>query len=177
MGYTLPTREILAGKASLQRIPWNGGDTDFGLKRLDEAIGPVKWDVIHFNFGLHDLRRKDGENQVPIDRYEKNLREIVKRLKATGAKLVWASTTPVPQGTEGRVPEDVPKYSDAAKRVMEQSGIPTNDLYAFALPRLKELQQPNNVHFKEEGSRALAEQVAASILAALGQTTPQPPQK
>jgi acyl-CoA thioesterase-1 len=101
----------------------------------------------------------------------------VKRLKATGAKLVWASTTPVPEGAEGRVPEDVPKYNEAAKRVMEENGIPNNDLYVFALPRLKELQQPNNVHFKEEGSRALAEQVAASILAALGQTTPQPPQK
>ena len=29
------------------------------------------------------------------EQYEKNLRELVKRLKATGAKLVWASTTPI----------------------------------------------------------------------------------
>ena len=177
MGYTLPTREALAGQVNLQRIPWNGGDTNLGLKKLDEAIGQVKWDLVHFNFGLHDLRRRNGEHQVPLEEYEKNLREIVKRLKLTGAKLVWASTTPVPEGAEGRVPGDVAKYNDAATRVIEENGIAINDLYAFALPRLKELQQPNNVHFKEEGSRALAEQVAASVLAALGQMVPQPPQK
>ena len=35
---------------------------------------------------------------MPLDEYEKNLRELVKQLKATEAKLIWASTTPVPEG-------------------------------------------------------------------------------
>jgi hypothetical protein len=32
---------------------------------------------------------------IPIDRYEKNLREIVAKLKKTGATLIWARITPV----------------------------------------------------------------------------------
>jgi lysophospholipase L1-like esterase len=173
MDYTQATRELLEGKVNLQRIPWNGGDTNLGLERLNEAIGPVKWDVIHFNFGLHDLRYSEGEYQVPIERYETNLRELVKRLKATGARLVWASTTPVPEGAGGRLPEDAAKYNAVAKKVMEENGVLIDDLYAFALPRLKELQRPADVHFHEDGSRALAKRVAVSILVALGESVPQ----
>ena len=56
IGYTIPTRELLAGKANLHRIPANGGPTINGLKSLDAWLGNAKWDVIHFNWGLHDLR-------------------------------------------------------------------------------------------------------------------------
>ena len=56
-----------------------------------------KWDVIHFNFGIHDLKfMPDGKRQVEPDDYEKNLRTLVAKLKATGAKLIWATTTPIP---------------------------------------------------------------------------------
>ncbi len=50
---------------------------------------------------------------------------------------------------------------------MKKHRVRINDLYAFALPRLDSIQQPHNVHFTEEGSRLLAEQVAASILKAI----------
>ena len=56
---------------------------------------------------------------------------------------------------------------DIARRVMQKHGIAIDDLYAFALPKLAELQLPANVHFKPEGSKQLADQVAASILKAL----------
>lgn len=41
------------------------------------------------------------------------------------------------------------------------------DLHAFALPRLKEIQQSKNVHFTPEGSKVLAGEVVRSIEAAL----------
>ena len=50
---------------------------------------------------------------------------------------------------------------------MEAGGIATNDLYAFALPKLEKIQRPANVHFTPEGSKVLAKQVAAAILKAL----------
>lgn len=170
--YTEQTRGLLSGKVNVQRIAWNGGDTTNGLARLNEAVGGVKWDVIHFNFGLHDLRCTNGRYQVPVEEYEKNLREIVRRLKFTGAKLIWASTTPVPEGAAGRIPGDEVKYNAVAKGVMEENGISINDLHAFALPRLKELQKPQDVHFTDPGSMALAKRVAASILTARGESVP-----
>jgi acyl-CoA thioesterase-1 len=171
MGYTIPTRKLLGGKANVHRIPENGGPTTNGLAKLVSWLGDSRWDVIHFNWGLHDLRLgEDGKHQVPVEEYEKNLRELVKRLKATGAGLIWASTTPVPEGTLSppRRSEDVLVYNAAAKRVMDENQIPIDDLYAFALPRLSEIQRPANVHFTSEGSEALATQVAASTERALG---------
>src|SRR5258708_7596291 len=55
--YTLPVREFLKGKVNLCRMPANGGPTIRGLANIDKwlATGGTdkKWDVIHFNFGIH----------------------------------------------------------------------------------------------------------------------------
>ena len=53
-GYTQPTRKALAGKANVHRAPANCGPTASGLKNLDAWLGEGKWDVSHFNFGIHD---------------------------------------------------------------------------------------------------------------------------
>jgi acyl-CoA thioesterase-1 len=169
IGYTPAVRELLRGKANVHRIPVNGGPTINGLAHLAEWLGSGRWDVIHFNWGLHDLRQDQaGARQVPLEQYERNLRELVGRLKQTGARLIWASTTPVPVGdlSPPRVNSDVEAYNAAARRIMEENGVGVNDLYGFALPRLGDLQLPANVHFNEAGSRALAEKVAAAILTA-----------
>ena len=105
--------------------------------------------------------------------YERNLREIVKSLKATGATLIWATTTPVPEKIANvganRRNSDVIAYNSVARTIMEENQVPIDDLYAFALPRIKEIQQPDDVHFTFEGSVVLARAVADSILAALKQ--------
>jgi acyl-CoA thioesterase-1 len=142
------------------------------LAKLSQWLGDGKWDVIHFNWGLHDLRMDNtGKHQVPIAQYEKNLRELVTRLKATKAKLIWASTTPVPEGNVNppRKDSDVTAYNAIAKRIMEENGVAINDLYTFAAPKLKEIQRPVNVHFTEKGSEALAVEVTAQIKKALQQ--------
>ena len=153
IGYTVPTRKLLAGKANVHRIPENGGPTTNGAAKIKKWLGDGKWDVIHFNWGLHDLKLDTGKHQVPIDEYEKNLRDLVQTMKATGAKLIWASTTPVPEGklSPKRSNDDVVAYNAVAKKIMEENGVAINDLYAFALPRLKEIQRPVNVHFSDAG--------------------------
>ncbi len=172
IGYTLPVRNALSGKANVHRIPTNGADTRTGLANLDKWLGDAKWDVIHFNWGLHDLKiNPDGvTHQVPIEEYKSNLRKLVARMQATGAKLIWATTTPVPLAGNLQPPRraaDVPLYNGAARRVMEQAGIAVDDLYGVVLPRESEIQRPANVHFTEAGYDVLAGQVAASIAQAL----------
>lgn len=180
IGYTLPVRELLKGKANVHRIPTNGGPTTNGLANLKSWLGDSKWDVIHFNWGLHDLKYLGADNktltdpkapgshqQVPLADYEKNLTALVEQLKATGAKLIWCSTTPVPEGSQGRVKGDEVKYNEAAARVMKAAGVPTDDLCSHAQARLKDVQLPANVHYTPEGSKYLAEKVAAEIEARL----------
>jgi lysophospholipase L1-like esterase len=168
IGYTVTVRKELAGKANVLRIPENGADTANGVKKIDSWLGESKWDVIHFNWGLHDLKvTPEGSRQVPIDVYEKNLGALVARLKKTSAVLIWATTTPVPEGKQSPVREaaDGPKYNAAARRVMEANGIAVDDLYMAALPRLQQIQLPLNVHFNAAGWEVLGRQAAASILA------------
>lgn len=166
MGYTEPVKEKLAGIADVQRIPVNGGPTIRGLEHIDEWLGDQEWDVIHFNWGLHDLKfMEDGKHQVPIDEYEKNLETLVERMKKTGATLIWCSTTPVPEGElrPPRQPEDAVEYNKVAERIMKKHYIRINDLYSFAYAQLSEIQRPENVHFTEKGSEILAGKVAESI--------------
>ena len=123
--------------------------------------------------GLDDSRdisaMDNGKAQVSLTDYEKNLRELVKQLKATNAKLIWCATTPVPDAklTPPRKDSDVQAYNAVAKKVMEENKVPINDLYAHTLPKLAEVQRPANVHFTTSGSEFLAKRVAKSIEEAL----------
>ena len=176
IGYTLAVRELLKGNANVHRPPANCASTRHGLKSLDTWLGEKRWDVIHFNWGLHDLKfvapgtekladHNDPLNarQVSPEEYEKNLGELVARLKKSGAKLIWRNTTPVPEGAKGRIPGDSQKYNDIAKQIMEANDIPIDDLFAFAKPRLAEIGRKADVHYTPEGSKILAQQVAKAI--------------
>jgi len=181
IGYTLPVRKLLTGKANVHRIPTNARHTGIGLENINEWLGDGNWDVIHFNWGLHDLCYRSADSRTPgrkdkvngrldltFEEYQQNLRKLVRILKATDAELIWAGTTPVPEGEPGRFKGDEIKYNKAAEIIMKENGVMINDLYAHAMPKLSKIQQPNgNVHFTAEGSNYLAKQVAVSILKAL----------
>ena len=177
MGYTLPVRARLAGQANVLRPAVNCGETARGLRSLDEWLGAGKWDVVHFNFGLHDLKYLDekgayvtpdkGRQVATPDQYEQNLRRLVERLKRTGARLVFATTTPVPGGSQGRIEHDELRFNAVAVRVMKELGVELDDLHALAARRQAQIQLPHNVHFTKEGYDQLAEQVAASLRANL----------
>ncbi len=194
IGYTLDVRKQLAGKANVHRPPFNCGPTERGLAGKSQAAierwlatggAEKKWDVIHFNWGLHDIEFIDANgkmtessdpkdppyhHRVTPEEYRKNLETLVARLQKTGAKLIWSSTTPVPQGAKGHRTEDVPVYNGIAGEVMKNAGgILIDDLYRFALPRLTEIQRPQNIHYTSEGYAALAQEVSRTILMALGQ--------
>ena len=182
IGYTVPVRELLKGKANVHRPLTNCGPTTNGLKGINEWLGDGKWDVIHFNWGLHDLKylgpqgqnladpkAADSHQQVPIDEYEANLRKLVARLKKTCAKLIWRSTTPVPVGAKGRIVGDSANYNAVAQKIMAENEIAIDDQYAFALPRLEKIQRKADVHFTPEGSQELAKQAVMAIEKALSE--------
>lgn len=182
IGYTPYVKQFLAGRANVSRPMLdnekaeNCQGTTNGVKHIKRWLGDTEWDVIHFNFGLHDLKHVDpvtGKNsnnpndpqQANLKQYKKNLTEIVEVLKSTEATLIFATTTPYPDVVDGplRKPGMPEKYNNAATKIMNKNGISINNLHAFVVPRMNEIQKPNNVHFTDEGSRALAEKVADRI--------------
>jgi hypothetical protein len=171
----------LKGRAEVVTPKRDPGDTGTAIGQLDEILGKNKWDVIHFNFGFADLRHVDpktksgramsrhagGVRVTTPEQYEKNLREIVTKLKATGAKLVWASTTPL-EGTRHDslfVSGSEIEYNAIAAKVMAGNGIAFNDMHAWMLANTKEKQRGDPFSFK---GIAIHEPVVSSILAALG---------
>lgn len=160
-GYTLTVRKALAGKANVHRAPANCGPTAYGLKHIEVWLGEGKWDLIHFNFGIHD-------RNTPLADYTQRLGQLVERLKKTGARLIWASTTPIPDTPDGKqTAKSIVERNAAAATLMTEQGIATDDLFAAITPRLAELQNPNDVHFNAAGYEFLGQTVATAIQEAL----------
>ena len=187
LGYTPVLMGMLKGKIDITRPPNSGGGwincegTKRGVEMIDEWLAlKDHWDVIHFNFGLHDLKHvlpgttrnstdPSHPQQSNLQEYDENLRIIVSKLKATGAKLIFANTTPYPDKPGGplRRADQPAKYNKVALQIMKENGIPVNDLYGFTLPRMEELLLPKNVHFRPSANLELAELVKEKILSAL----------
>lgn len=184
IGYTPELKRLLQGKAIVEHNSGNAGHTGRGLDNLDQWLDAERWDVIHFNWGLWDLAYRpngskdtgldkvNGTQSWPLPEYERHLRELVGRLKQTGARLIWATTTPVPESEPGRFKGDEVRYNEAARRIMQENGIPIDDLYEHMLPHAEELAlKPGNVHYSENGYAHLARRVAAAVEKELDSST------
>lgn len=177
IGYTVPVRTLLKDVANVHRPAANCGSSSRAVRELDKWLGGGPWDVVHFNFGLHDAFVENGKHPVPIEEYEQNLRQLIERMRKTGARLVWATTTPIPNDVllrpRDRQPvhdfyeKDILEYNRVAQRVMEQNGVAINDLHDLVRPRLLELQRKDDIHFTQKGSEDLAAAVARSVRLAL----------
>lgn len=182
MGYTPIVQAFLTDQVNVHRPNANCGSTRTGMRDLDKWLDGKHWDMIHFNFGLHDMRfcysneydnigtpetgyptSETGAPRVSLKEYEQNLRWLVKRLKSTGAHLIWASTTPLGAYYHGRDPALIPQYNAVSERVMKEEGIEMNDLYAAVVDDLSTYQGHDYTHFNRKGSQKLAEQVVDII--------------
>lgn len=169
--------ELLAGKATVVTPKANGGDTGKLLTNLNEWAIKELPDVVHFNSGIHDTKRdqKTGKYNVPPEKYEANLREVVKRLRAeTKAKLVFALSTPLMDDRSEQywktrsyrlVNVSVSEYNVLALRVMKELDVPVNDLPAVLGDAAEQarLHDGGGIHFTEKGSQKLAAAVVSAI--------------
>ncbi len=184
IGYTEPVRKNLKGIADVFRPSGNCQDTGVGLAQIRNWLGTSQWEVIHFNFGIWDTHFLDAQGALvrgedkpgfeermaragirlrhPPEQYRANLIQIVEILKGTGARLIWASSTPV-MHRKGERLEAIPTLNRVAAEVMQSQGVAIDDLYAFVMPHVKEWQSADQAHFTDEGYRQLAGQVSDCI--------------
>jgi len=175
MGYTPVVKKLLKARAMVTHPKNNCQHTQKGILKIDDWIGNRIYKVIYFNFGLHDLKHVDPVTQKPSKKaedplmtalkdYEANLNQIVSKLKATGATLIFATTTPVPEkSTPLRDPEMLPKYNAVAVKVMKEQKVEVDDIYDFVFPQNENIQETNNVHYTTDGYKIIGERVAATI--------------
>jgi lysophospholipase L1-like esterase len=195
-GYSRGLIKLMDGKAEIVRLGavatyriqkeafWHSNgiarSLDFGsakaciadLERFERHLSETKYDVIHFNFGLNDIfRGRKGAWHNPVDQYAKDLTKIVTLLKANGAKVIWASTTPIPANAPHMPEGDELLYNAAAEKVMKKNNIPINDLHSVVTKwdGYAKWKKGDNVHFNGAVYSKLAEQIAQAISAQLRQ--------
>jgi hypothetical protein len=103
IGYTPIAAQLLQSECRLQHGPWdvaNGGagDVAYGLACLDMFLHTqrqtaVAWDVILFNFGLHNLEPHSAEGLWAYRETLWNL-SLQLSLRMPQARLLFATTTP-----------------------------------------------------------------------------------
>merc|ERR1712048_105945 len=146
-----------------------------------------RYDLITFNFGVHDIDYANfHEEWVPLELYRNNLRKIKRTLLATGSRVLYQASTPVCYDLT--VNQRILDYNAVAKVVMaEEPAVGYNDLYQTVIDRCgqppynspKYPGSPNcsaanyfNVHYKDEGWELLAEASAKAIRNLLAQQLP-----
>lgn len=127
LSYLHNLRKEFAGKYLIHHPPENcRGTTNW--ERLPMWLGPYRqagyeWDVIVFNFGLGDLNTESSA-------YRAALKSIVPQLRATKAKLIWLSTTPLPNGWEANPTSTGKKMSriEAQAKIKELNAIASEEV-------------------------------------------------
>lgn len=193
MNYHEAAKAALKGVANYHRNEGNSFSTAFGVTNMELWLGDYKepglhWNVIQFNHGLHDLKQAYdaatdtfGDYAVPIEDYKKNLEKEIAILKKTGAKLIWCSTTPVPndnKSTYARRKGAEREFNEAAMEVMRRHPeIQVNDLCGLIdnSPVFDDWRKTTDVHFyKEDEQNLLGDAVASAVRKALGKDAKAP---
>lgn len=178
-GYAPAVRALLTGEAQVDTLPENGGDSDNLLTRLPGWLGDTRYDAIHFNCGLHDIKRPHGHAgiQVPLQAYEANLHRLVHLLRQRTTTLIWGRTTPVLDGQPAptkdfdRYNADIDAYNRVADRVMAEHGVVLDDLHGAVLAvGIATCLSGDGVHMTAQGNRVLARQVAETVRRRLAPT-------
>lgn len=156
-GYQEKVRELLDGKMNVSYWISSYCVTSPGyLRLLDFYLDEAKYDVVHFNNGLHSLQTAEED-------YEKGLRAALAmiRAKQPGAKIIWATSTPL------KDPEKTEKAKRlnavAAKVISEFEDIEVDDLFSEMDPLDRETNWGDTYHFVPEVQASQAKIVVRSI--------------
>lgn len=174
LGYTPFVIENLANKAAVFHNPGNAQHTGTGVAKIEEWVADGKWDIVQFNWGLWDLcyrhpdskvqgnrDKENGKLTYTIDEYAANLDSIVSILqRITEAKLIFVTTSYVPENEAGRFKNDAIKYNDAAKVIMKKHSVMVNDIYEASIPIHQAFGKgSDDVHYSDQGYKKLSELV------------------
>lgn len=133
-----------------------------------------KPDVIHWNNGLWDTSIRYSEDGcfATVEEYLSNLKKILRELRKTGAKIIFATITPTDPKRANHNPhiisrsrnEDIERYNQAAVELMQQERIEVNDLYSAIVSDIPTyIRQDDLIHPTEAGIEVLATKIANAI--------------
>ncbi len=123
-------------------------------------------DIIHWNNGLWDTMISYPEDGpfTEIDEYVRDMKRILRELRKTGAKVIFATTTAVGDGSPPWSNETIEEYNKAFIEAAGKDLDAINDLYALTRPNNTTYISPEDkVHLTPEGIDVLGSAVFESI--------------
>lgn len=122
-------------------------------------------DIIHWNNGLWDIKRlyDEPDSFTSVSEYLRDLERIWRVLNKTGAKIIFATSTPVKPGMDGFDNDTIQNYNQAAAEMMRQKGIVINDLFSVVYPHTEDYIGEDLLHLSEVGKTACGSAVAKVI--------------
>ena len=177
MGYEAFVKELLQDECEVYFSEDNGRFAAYTLWQANQMFKQYgHFDVVHWNNGYWDMNVEEPMEEAmhPLDEYRHFLERIIVQCRKNGAKIIFATTTPVPEkGSAFDVShtgcyisydnEWVRAYNRVAKDLMEKEHIPVNDLYALMQNGENYYKCPDKLHLTMEGNRLCAQQAAAMI--------------
>lgn len=172
IGYTPFVQNELKGRADVYHNPGNAKHTGTGIENIEKWIGDQQWDIIQFNWGLWDLCYRHPDSKLygqrdkvngklthTVEEYATNLDSIIGKIKAKSkAKLIFVTTTHIPDEEAGRFQQDALRYNEAAKRIMKEHNILVNDIYEQSTAIHKKYGiGSDDVHYSKQGYRKLGQ--------------------
>jgi len=172
IGYQEYVKEKLEGKAEVFFPGENSRFVQYTLRYISiwaESLDTEKIDTVHWNNGIWDILRLDGEESLtPKDWYiqllERTYRKI--RMYFPNAKIIFALTTSVKEswrpGKSMLYNNEIEEYNQAAAELMKSLGVEVNDLYSVS-SEFDDSMRRDWVHFNEKGSSVLADAVVKAL--------------
>jgi lysophospholipase L1-like esterase len=159
--YYPAVEEKLKGKAYVSRYTTSKAIGDPALlTELAVFLKQNRYAVVHFNIGMHGWAYTEDEYRQHWPALLSAIRE-----SAPGARLIWASTTPVRKDREGKNAgprnDRIQARNAVARTLSDREKIPVDDLHALMSGHAD--MHTDDVHFSKEGSALMAEQVAREI--------------
>lgn len=139
---------------------WSG----HAAKCINAWLATGHYSVVHVGVGMWDLLACEPQGVTPLSDYLQNLQTILDAIRASGARPIFATITPVlPDNKYCVDPALVKQYNDALRSMMQSQGVQVDDLYGDMLPYQSQYHLPQDIHFDNAGYEFLASEVLGSF--------------
>ena len=173
-GYTGPLYRKLINEFDVHHSFDNDRNTFYTLNNFSKWQWPNDTTIV-WNNGLWDACRKDWHDQYAPDQplewygstladYETRLVQIARMMKATGARVIFMTTTDIQFGASGvfEMGREV-LLNEIAKRVLPPEGIEVYDLWKLTVAIPGAHLNQWEVHFTVEANKQIADFVAQAV--------------
>ncbi len=149
-------------------------------KRLQTDVLAKNPDMVFIYIGINDVWHfshpccKDKQGGTPADLFEAGLKDVIGKIKSSGAKVVLCTPSVIGEKTDGSNEQDtmLEQYANISRKVARETHVKLCDLRTAFIQDLKQHNNTNagkgilttdGVHLNAEGNKFVAQQMLAFL--------------